>query len=262
MMDVFEQSLGGPAPGIPVRRVIEKMDEYMSRLDYAGAERHLRYWLAEARALGDRRGELTMLNELIGHSRKTNQRELAERCTREALALIDALSLEDSVTVGTTYINAATAAYVFGEYESSIHMFRRAEAIYLKKPDTDAKLMGGLYNNMGLTLIALKRYDEAMAAYQKALAQMERVPGGALEQAETCLNMANTLEYQYGAVEAENRINDLLDRAEALLDEPDLPHDGYYAYVLDHCAPTFERYGYFLTAQRLRKQTKEYYERT
>ena len=261
-MNIFDQAAAGYAPGIPVRRIIDKMDEYMSRLDYAGAERHLRYWLAEARATGDRRGELTMLNELIGHSRKTNQREVAKRCTQEALDLIEALSLDDSVTAGTTYINAATAAYVFGEYERSISMFERAEAIYVKRPDTDPKLMGGLYNNMGLTLTALKRYDEAMAAYEKALGQMDKVPDGALEQAETCLNMANTLEYQYGAVEAEGRINDLLDRAEALLDTPTLPHDGYYAYVLDHCAPTFEHYGYFLTAQQLREQTKQYYERT
>ena len=247
---------------IPVRRIIEKMDEYMSRLDYAGAERHLKYWLAEARASGDRRGELTMLNELIGHSRKTSQREMAERCFREALAMIVELGLEDSVTAGTTYINIATASYVFGNYERSMDMFSRAEAVYRQHPDTEQKLLGGLYNNMGLTLTALGRYDEAMAAYEKALEQMAKVPGGALEQAETCLNMANTLEYRYGAVEAEKRINALLDRAEALLDTPDLPHDGYYAYVLDHCAPTFERYGYFLTAQRLKEQTKQYYERT
>jgi hypothetical protein len=72
---------------IPQKRIIDKMNEYMSRLDYAGAERHLKYWLAEARATGDRRGELTVLNELIGHARKTDQRELARRSAEEALAL-------------------------------------------------------------------------------------------------------------------------------------------------------------------------------
>ena len=35
---------------IPQQRVIEKMDAYMARRDYAGAERHLKYWLEEARA--------------------------------------------------------------------------------------------------------------------------------------------------------------------------------------------------------------------
>ena len=250
------------AVSIPVRRVIDRMNEYMSRLDYAGAERHLNYWLAEARETGDRRGELTVLNELIGHCRKTGQREAAERYSREALDLIDALKLNGSVTVGTTYINIATAAYVFGDYERSIRMFERAEAVYLGSRQVDAELMGGLYNNMGLTLTALSRWDEAMEAYQKALDLMEGVSQGALEQAETCLNMANTLEYRYGAVEAERPINDLLDRAEALLERPELNRDGYFAYVCDHCVPTFEHYGYFLTAAKLKEWTKQYYERT
>ena len=259
MSDLYSPSVS-PA-SIPTRRVIDKMDEYMSRLDYAGAERHLHYWLAEARALGDRRGELTMLNELIGHSRKTNQREVAERYSREALALLDTLELKDSVAAGTTYINIATACYVFGEYERSLGYFQEAEAVYLRHGETPPERLGGLYNNMGLTLTALGRWDEAMTAYTQALRQMADVPGGALERAQTCLNMANTLEYQFGAVDAERRINALLDEAEKLLDDPALPRDGYYAYVCDHCAPTFERYGYFLTAKRLKELTKQYYER-
>ncbi len=262
-MDSFDQLLSVPGgASIPVRRVIDKMNEYMSRLDYAGAERHLNYWLAEARAGGDRRGELTVLNELIGHCRKTGRKEAAERYSGEALNLLEALELGGSVTAGTTYINIATAAYVFGDYGRSMDMFDRAESVYLRNPDTDPQQLGGLYNNMGLTLTALRRYDEAMAAYEKALGQMDKVPGGAPEQAETCLNMANTLEYRYGAVEAEERINELLDRAEALLDSPDVVRDGYFAYVCDHCAPTFEHYGYFLTAAKLREWTKRYYERT
>ena len=63
---------------IPQQRVIEKLDEYMSRRDYAGAERHLLYWLEEARAGGDLRGALMLRNALVGHYRKTGQRE--RRC--------------------------------------------------------------------------------------------------------------------------------------------------------------------------------------
>ena len=33
---------------VPQQRIIEKMNEYMSRRDYAGAQRHLLYWLEEA----------------------------------------------------------------------------------------------------------------------------------------------------------------------------------------------------------------------
>ena len=62
---------------IPQQRVIAKMDEYMARRDYAGAERHLLYWLEEARAGRDQRGMLMVLGELVGHYRKTGERDKA-----------------------------------------------------------------------------------------------------------------------------------------------------------------------------------------
>ena len=34
--------------GYPQMRIIDKMNEYMGRRDYEGAERHLKYWLTEA----------------------------------------------------------------------------------------------------------------------------------------------------------------------------------------------------------------------
>ena len=48
---------------VPQQRILEKLDDYMSRRDYAGAERHLLYWLQEARSCRDGRGELMVLNE-------------------------------------------------------------------------------------------------------------------------------------------------------------------------------------------------------
>ena len=47
---------------IPQQRIIGKMDEYMSRRDYAGAERHLLYWLDEARLRTESRVRLQYQN--------------------------------------------------------------------------------------------------------------------------------------------------------------------------------------------------------
>ena len=60
---------------VPQQRIMEKVDEYMSRRDYAGVERHLLYWLEEARLGRDEKGELMIRNELTGHYRKTGDRE-------------------------------------------------------------------------------------------------------------------------------------------------------------------------------------------
>lgn len=242
------------------KRIAEKVNEYMSRRDYPGVERTLRYWLLEARAGRDQRGEIMILNELVGHYRKTGEKEKAHESAREALYLIEETGYEGSITAGTTYVNVATACNAFGENEEALRLFEKAREVYERSAGTDAALLGGLYNNMGLVCAALGRFQEAGTLYEKAMEQMEKVPNGALEMAETCLNKANALEAEKGMEQAEGEIFALLDRAEELLDQKELPRNGYYAYVCEHCAPTFAYYGYFLTADRLQKMAEAIYE--
>ena len=245
---------------VPQQRIRDRMDEYMSRRDYAGAERHLRYWLEEARLGRDLRGELMVLNELIGHYRKTGERDKAAPCIDAALRLLDALDYGGSITEGTTCVNIATALNAFGENERALALFGRARATYEGCPATEPGLLGGLYNNMALTCASMGHWDEAMALYDQAMAQMGKAACGELEQAITCLNMANLIEDRDGMEAGERQINDLLERAAALLDTEGLPRDGYYAFVCEKCAPTFEYYGWFLDAERLKRESKRIYE--
>ena len=270
---------------VPQRRIIEKMDEYMARRDYAGAERHLLYWLAEAELGRDLQGQLMLRNELVGHYRKTAQREKAMESAAKALELLRELGMEESISAGTTYVNIATACNAFGEYERSLELFEKARAAYEDSSYVEPQLLGGLYNNMALTCTALSKYDEALALYEKAVLVMAKVQDGELEQAITCLNMADAVEAGAGMEEGESRIFELVERAEELLDNkgrellcPDgetsvletpgalkaLPAEerarlGYYAFVCEKCAPVFEYYGYFLTANRLRETAEKIY---
>ena len=256
---------------VPQRRIADKMNEYMSRRDYAGAERHLLYWLAEAELGRDLQGQLMLRNEMVGHYRKTAQREKAMESAGKALELLAELGMEDSISAGTTYVNIATACNAFGEYERSLELF-----------------------NMALTCTALSKYDEALDLYEKAIAVMAKVQDGELEQAITCLNMADAVEAGAGMEEGESRIYELVERAEELLDNkgrellrrPDgeapgraddgrsvleapgalkaFPAEerariGYYAFVCEKCAPVFEYYGYFLTANKLRETAEKIY---
>lgn len=252
--------MDAPFRPVPQQRIRDKLDDYMSRRDYAGAERHLRYWLDETRACRDQRGELMVLNELVGHYRKTAEREKAMECAADAVKLLDVLDMGGSISEGTTCVNIATAMNAFGEDAPAMALFERARAAYEGSPATEPRLLGGLYNNMALTCAALRRYDEAEALYDKAMECMARVPYGALEQAVTCLNMANLIEDRDGMEAGEARIFALLDRASALLDAEGIPHDGYYAFVCEKCAPTFEYYGYFADAQRCQQASKGIYE--
>ena len=246
---------------VPQQRILEKLDEYMSRRDYAGAERHLLYWLEEARLGQDLRGQLVVCNELIGHYRKTGARESALGYVEQALALLKELDFEGTRSAGTTYVNAATACSAFGQNERALALFEKARAAYEALPQTPAHLLGGLYNNMGLVCAALGRFAQANALYEKALDAMAKAPHGALEQAITCLNMTDAIAAEQGLEEGEARIFALLDRASALLHEPSVPHDGYYAFVCEKCAPGFAYYGYFLEAEALKEEARRIYER-
>ncbi len=247
---------------VPQERIIRKLDDYMSRRDYAGAERHLLYWLEEARLGHDERGELVVCNELVGHYRKVGVRDKALAYADRALALLGELDFEDNVSAGTTYVNAATACSAFGENERALALFEKARAVYEAQPQLRPQLLGGLYNNMALVYKALGRYGEATALFEKAMAVMGQVPGGVLEQAITCLNLADTVEAELGLEAGEARIAALVDRAYELLHDPSAPHDGYYAFVCEKCAPSFSYYGYFLAAEELQREAKEIYERT
>ncbi|MCR5294099.1 MAG: tetratricopeptide repeat protein [Lachnospiraceae bacterium] len=247
---------------VPQMRIIRKMDEYMARRDYEGAERHLLYWLNEAELGGDLRGQLLLRNELAGHYRKLMDREKALYNVEQALLLLKELDFEDSISAGTTYVNAATVMNAFGDNERSYALFKKAKTIYENAPAASGSLLGGLYNNMALTLSALERFDEAAAYFEKALAIMQKVPGGRLEQAITYLNLADMYGKMKGAENAEADICACLDKAETLLSENDGADEGYYAFVLEKCAPSFAYYGYFMTAKELKRKAEEIYERT
>ena len=266
---------------VPQRRIIDKMDEYMSRRDYNGAERHLLYWLEEAKLGGDLQGQLMLRNELVGHYRKTGQKEPAMESAARALELLRELDMESTITAGTTYVNIATACGAFGDHERAIRLFEKARAAYESSSQTETQLLGGLYNNMALTCTELGRCEEALALYEKAADLMGRVPDGELEQAITYLNMANTVEVQLGLEAGEQQINALVERAEELLEakgeellgkgeaaltdgtdlramkQEERARLGYYAFVCEKCAPTFAYYGYFMTAESLTERSEE-----
>lgn len=242
---------------IPWPRVREKFDVLTAHNDYAAAERHMLYWLEEARLGGDLQGQFQIRNELMGLYRKTAQEEKAFESMDDALALVRALKIDDRVSAATAYLNAATVCNAFRQAERSLPLFERARAIYEAELPPDDPRMGGLYNNMGLTFAALGRYDEADTLYRKALDVMAAVPNGALEQAITYLNMADTADARH----EDARVDDLLETALTLL-ESDLPRDGYYAFVCEKCAPAFLGYGWTAYGQELQERAREIYERT
>ncbi len=247
---------------VPVGRIIEKLDSYLNKNDYDAAERHLRYWLTEAEACHDRRGKLTLLNEQIGLYRKSGKEAECLCAVSEALSLADSMDMEQSVTYGTTLINAATGYKAFGKAKEALPLYHKAKTVYESLLDAGDGKLGGLYNNMALALADLGEFRKAEELYHKAIGIMEKQENGALEVAVTCLNLADLVCAESGSEDGAKEIEKLLLEAEKLLDTESLPRDGYYAFVCEKCAPVFGYYGYFLTEQELDRRAREIHERS
>ncbi len=112
---------------------------------------------------------------------------------------------------------------------------------------------------MALTCVSIGRYADARELYDLAIEQMGKVAGGELEQAITYLNMADALVAERGMEQSEDAVEELLDTAYALFDATSAPHDGYYAFVCEKCAPVFSYYGYFLAADDLTGRAQAIY---
>lgn len=245
---------------VPIERIIAKLDSYLNKNDYDAAERHLRYWLSEADAGHDKSGKLTILNEQIGLYRKLGKERECLDTIAAALSLADSMDMERSVPYGTTLINAATGYRAFNKPEESLPLFNKARTVLESVLAPDDEKLGALYNNMALTLTALKLFREAEEFYHKAIGIMEKQENGALEVAITLLNLADLVAVEAGLEDGEKKIEEYLLKAEELLNTEELPRNGYYAFVCEKCAPAFGYYGFFLTEQELKRRAKEIYE--
>ena len=254
--DLFKKNI----KRIPTGRVISKLDEYFGKNDYKGAEKHLLYWLSEAEAESDSEGEFTVRNELMGLYRKIGDMDKALEETAAVLNLVKDMGNENSVSAATAYLNAGTAYKAADNPQKSIEFFRLAKKIYEDCLDKNDSRLAGLYNNMALTLTALKDFKTARGYYEKAISIMKTHKNGLLDCAISYLNMADTEEAEFGLENAEDKINSLLQNAVKALDSDENERDGYYAFVCEKCASAFGYYGYFAYENELKERARKIYE--
>lgn len=236
---------------IPIRRILERLDNYLSEKKFSEAEVLLENWMREAEAGNDIQGKLTLLNEQIGLFRKLERENECEMAINSALQLAGQSDNKNSLQIGTTYLNAATGYNAFGKKEQSLSLYKKAQQIYENVLNPHDEKMAGLYNNMALTLVSLEKFAEAEALYIKALSVLEKNEQNKADMAITYLNMADMVYAEIGAEAGENRIEEYLDQAEKLLLGDSIPHDSYYHYVCGKCAEVFGFYGRFMIKQEL-----------
>ena len=82
-------------------------------------------------------------------------------------------------------------------------------------------------------------------------------PESRLDGAVTYLNMAHM--YPYWDEKSAQDIKDCLQKAQEILEDPAINRNGYYAFVLSKCAPSFREFGKAAIAQKFMKLSEEIY---
>ena len=250
-------SADDPARGIPVRRVVEKLDACFARNDLAEAGRLLDYWRQEALHQKDLAGELSVVNEQLGYTRRVGDRDAGLAAVERAGALVEALGVEDTVSGATVLLNAATTLKAFGQAERALPLYDRAGAVLERELDGADPLLAGCCNNRALALADLGGYEQAEQLFLRALDILSAGGGGQAEAAVTWVNLAHL--YEDWLEDPFEKVEQCMERAEALLNDPAVPRDGNYAFVCSKCAPSFEQFGYFAAARELAARAEVLY---
>ncbi len=212
--------------------------------------------LSKTRGRGDWRSELTVLSELLGQYRRTGEKDKGLRTVSEALELTRVHHMGRTVSGATVLLNAATTLKAFGHAEDSIPIFTHVARVYADNLDPGDYRFAGLYNNMALSYDDAGDLESAERFFNLALRTIAKTEHPENDSAVTWCNMAE----MYAKRDMEDpRIDACLEKAWACLDAPDLPHDGYHAFTISKCAPTFDYFGYFLYAKTLRERTEQIY---
>ena len=228
------------AKALPVPERIARLDA----LYQAGREQEAGQLLersrAEAAELGDWRGELAMLSEVA-----------------DGLALIREHRMGATVSGATVMLNAATTMKCFGRAGESLPVFRHVARVYGENLAPEDYRFAGVYNNMALSYADVGDGANAERHFRLAMRTIERCPNPENELAVTLCNLAELYDRQ----DAEDpRIPQCMEQAWEYLNSPTLPRDGYHAFTVSKCLPTFDYFGYFLYTQELRERVREIYE--
>lgn len=246
-----------PCPrALDVPEVIKELDALYENGRDSQAERFLEAQREKASLAGDWRGELSMLSELMGQYCRSKNKEKGMKSVEDGLRLIREHNLGQTLSGATVMLNAATTMKCFGQTEVSIPVFSHVCRVYAQNLDPMDYRFAGLYNNMALSCADAGRYEEAERYYQLAMKIMSKLPAGENEIAVTLCNLAELYDRQD---HEDMRIGQCMERAWEVLNTPGLPRDGYHAFNIAKCAPSFDYFGYFLWAKELKERAEKIY---
>jgi len=247
----------GPCPkSMDVPGFIKELDALYSSGREAQAGQALDSAAEKARSMGDWRSELAVLSELCGHCRRSGEEKKALDAIDRLMELIREHRMGSTVSAATVLLNAATTLKCFGRAADSIPIFRHVSRVYSDNLDPSDYRFAGLFNNMALSCADVGDFSQAEELFKAAMKIIARCNE---PQNELAVSLCNLAELYCKQNPEDERINECMERAWEYLNDPALPRDGYHAFTVSKCAPSFDYFGFFLYAAELKERAAKIY---
>ncbi len=244
-----------PHGHIDTNRVLDKLDKYFDSNDLESAERLLIFWKNEAINLNDKKGELTVLNELIGLYRRTKEASKSNEVINKAIQIIKDINLEDNVSTATIYLNIATNINSFGNAIESIKFYEKTYEIYKKNIPENDKLFASFYNNYASALANIGKFEDAKNVYLNAISLLKGLENSNCEIAISYINIS----YIYEALNENENINQCMQIAYKYLTDTSNIKNGNYYFELSKCVEPFRERGFNDIADSFQAEINNFY---
>ena len=233
---------------VPVPQIIERLDGLFRKGMEEEAGEFLRDWSTRAHGMGDWRGELSLLSELMGYYRRTAEAEAGLDACSRGMDIIKEHGLANTVSGATILLNAGTTMKAFGKAKESLPIFEHVCRVYQNNLAPDDYRFGGLYNNMALSYDDVGNYEKAEICFMQAMKTIKTCVQPEYELAVTCCNLAHMYDHQDPE---DPRINEYMEQAWEYLNSENIPRDSYYRFTASKCLDAFRYFGYFLYVKEL-----------
>lgn len=176
-----------------INKILIEYDGMFGNYSLDDIERFLVDKIYDARDLGDKASEFTLLNEIIGLCRDTTQNDKGIMYCGELKALMQDMGLEGTVEYATALLNIGNAYRAFGHSAESMECYEKTLQIYSEKLGDMDFGYANLYNNWALLYQEMGDFEGARDCLYKALKVADSFSEAVIQQAITRTNLGSTL---------------------------------------------------------------------
>ena len=244
-----------PTRTINISRFISHLDSCFARNDLNEAVNTVKFWKNEAKALNDRRGLISVLNEELGLYRRLNDKENASLAISEISKLLS--DLPESRTKATILVNLATTLKAFDRQSEAMPYYEEAERLYKALGMENTYEFAAMLNNKSSLFIDLKQTDEAESCLMRAIDILKALGSHGADIALSIISLCH-MYYDFG-IKDTDEIEELLDSAWEHINDAGQKRDSLYAFAISKCAPSFRYFKRETEAMALEETALEIY---